>query len=124
MNIIFAGACSTAGSQATMPPPVLGSNGAYVGFDRLAWVVGIQDASVAFWAALQNGRKVPSGRDHTVAGAVLEAQAAYNTRHRANAMLPGNGNVPLARLKVVGDLNTTLSVLYLAPFPGAWLVGL
>ncbi len=122
-NVVFAGACSTAGSLATMPFPLRTDpngvpypNQMYVGFDRLAWIAGIQNASEVFWQTLKAGRTDPDDPntplDYTAHGAILKAQDTYN-----------RFSPTFAAAKIVhrGDPNTTLSVLYLAPTPATWL---
>ncbi len=98
----------------TDPNGIAYPNQVYVGFDRLAWIAGIQDASEVFWQTLRAGRMNPENPnlplDYTAHGAILEAQEAYD-------LVSPRG----AKIVHRGDPKTTLSVLYLAPTPATWI---
>jgi hypothetical protein len=103
INIVFGSACSTSANGATMPAAFRtpGTNGAYVGFDNLGLILGLQKAGDAFWKTLKQGKIVNGTANpllNTVAYARSAAQDAYDANsggYATNCLVQGDGSATL-----------------------------
>ncbi len=120
LNMAFASTCWTCAAN-TIPDAFActGQNQAYVGFDALALIVGLQLAGVEYWTSIRDGKydvgqgaRVPLA--NTAGDAAISAQRIYDQNQGA---YPAN-------VVVKGDSAATAWGLYLRTSTSQWIVSI